>query len=188
VAIRIVTADDLDIFWPAIQEAYPSLASKLDAAGVFRSDNPFLVVGDPTVPILVRLERYRISDAGALITFPAQLRNAINAAGGMSVQVTDFYPLPFAAPGGPAIVAAAIKLLATVLRAVSNRYPIVRHQSVWAQGLHPQIVNFMKNGLPQAGIPAPFPNAGVSAAHPDKIWHVKYIDAQNAVDSQAVDV
>lgn len=182
--IRIITAADVDTFLSIIQEARPGLADAMIAAGLFNSTNPFVIIGDPTVPVLVRLERYRITDATTLGALPPALRAGIVAASGFSVQITDFYPLPIGEAGGPAKVAAALKLLASVLREGSKRYPVLRQQPVWAQ-FSVQLVNFMKNGLPAAGVPAPFPNAGTSGR---LIWHTKFIDAALAVDSLAVDV
>lgn len=184
--IRILTEDDLEEVWPIIRDAYPSFTDERKhlALRLFESSNPFVIIGDPSVPALVRLERYRIGGGASLGSLPVALRNALLQSNGMCVQVTDFYPLPINSPGGAAHVASAIRLLATALRAVAVRYPVVRTQPVWAT-LDIQLVNFMKNGIPAAGIPAPFPNAGTSGR---RIWHTRLIDAALAVDSQAVDV
>lgn len=180
-AIRIITRADLATFLPIIQEARPGLLDSAEAARVFDAD---VIIGDPAIPILVTLVREHLTEGPTLNALPPGLAALMRAVNGNSVQVSDFYPLPIRAPGGAAKVAAALKLLASILREGGRRFPVVRQWPVWAN-FDPQLVSFMKNGLPAAGIAAPFPNAGTSGRF---IWHGKFIDAALAVDSLAVDV
>ena len=180
-AIRRLTRDDLAIFHPIIQDAIPGLTNPDEAVRVFNSS---VVIGDPDVPILVCLDREHVTDSGILASLPPVLAAFMRLANGNSIQISHFYPLPIREPGGIAKVAAALKLLASILREGSKRFPTISTWPVWAQ-FDPQLVSFMKNGLPSAGIAAPFPNSRTSGRF---IWHARFSDAKQAVDSLAVDV
>ena len=186
--IRILTVADAPAIQQIAQDARPAGVA-FGAASLFESQNRFIVVGDPSVPALVRLEHYQL-DAGTLAHFPPALAALITTAGGWQTMVTDFYPLAIAAPGGAARVAAALKFLATVLKALPEKAPAgavrtaLLTRPVWAR-FHPVLVDFMVHGVPAAGILAPFPAAGFDDQY---IWHGRLRDARDAVSSLAVNV
>lgn len=183
--LQILTAANI----PAVERIVKDARGEaFNVADLFPATGRYLVVADLTIPALVRLEHYQINPpelrAQQLAHFPPALAALVAAANYWSTTVTDFYPLPIRAPGGAAQVAAQLILLATVLRGVRTRFPVVGARPVWAN-FDPQLVSFMVNGVPAAGIAAPFPLAG----HDDRyIWHGALKDAALAADSLAVTV